>query len=296
MLLASGAQLVSFYGFALVFIRKLRTDFLYNVATVLVSLHATANAFSFYVVSSLLSGNVGGRTEAVPPARWLACIAFPAWAATRGFRKGAVTAGGALGVLQIGFFLAVAHLGFFTAFSAYLILAETPARNPKSYFRLVTEASLALYTALFLILERGPGTSDLVGLDFRGEFLVTWLSVTVVGSFAVNLEEDVLGSIVRSALRGAFIGLAFWTGLVVSGGSVRSEFPQSRIAVVGSVGGVMGASLTPLMARIINEEDYSSRGLEIIANVLVGVCLPRLVIDLDASDVSLWNEYAKLSK
>ena len=295
-------QIASFYGLFAVFAHKLKHDILSKIAGLLLSINAVSNAVSFYVASSLLTGHwtYSSDSGSISPVRWLACMSFPPWAASRSLGKGSVTASGALAVLQIGFILAATHLGFFAAFAATLILNENKNR-PKNYLNMALECGLAVHAALFLLLEAGPARADISGLDFRTEFLSTWLSLIVVGSFSVTLESDLKDSVIRSTLRGCFVGLWFYVGVVLAGGS-QERVSQSNVAVVGALGGALGATISPLLAKMTDvnvhrdsESKPDSYSLQIMCNVFIGFLLPRIALSLDSSDFLLWQTWGKLS-
>ena len=70
---------------------------MYNVAHMLVSIHVMANAMTFYVLGSFITGNWTAGTSGTSPVRWLACLALPVFFASRGLRNGIVTSSGAIG-------------------------------------------------------------------------------------------------------------------------------------------------------------------------------------------------------
>ena len=63
----------------------------------LVSIHVMANAMTFYVLGSFVTGNWTAGTSGTSPVRWLACLALPVFFASRGLRNGIVTSSGAIG-------------------------------------------------------------------------------------------------------------------------------------------------------------------------------------------------------
>ena len=56
-----------------------------------------ANAMTFYVLGSFITGNWTAGTSGTSPVRWLACLALPVFFASRGLRNGIVTSSGAIG-------------------------------------------------------------------------------------------------------------------------------------------------------------------------------------------------------
>ena len=110
MFLSPPLQLLSFYGLAVVLFAKIKNEVLYNVAHQLVSLHVLANAVTFYVLGSLVTGNWTASSNGVSPLRWLACLALPVFLASRGLRNKIVTSSGAIAILQVGFVLTLANL------------------------------------------------------------------------------------------------------------------------------------------------------------------------------------------
>ena len=83
MFLSPPMQLVPLYGLAVILASKLKNEILYNVAHLLVSFHVLANAMTFYVIGSLITGKWTASTNGISPLRWLASLALPVLLASR---------------------------------------------------------------------------------------------------------------------------------------------------------------------------------------------------------------------
>ena len=81
------------------------------------------------------------------------------------------------------------------AFAAYLMVAELQIlRRPKTYAHILCEMGLSLHIVFFYLLE--VGSSD-IPLDFRANFLPTWLGVTIVGSMSVSIGKTLSASMIK---------------------------------------------------------------------------------------------------
>jgi hypothetical protein len=75
--------------------------------------------------------------------------------------------------------------------------------EPKTYLNIVCEMGLALHVALLHLLEIGSGGNSLSvtgpegPLDFRSNFLQTWLGITLMGSLSVSLGENFTASVIQ---------------------------------------------------------------------------------------------------
>lgn len=85
-------------------------------------------------------------------------------------------------------------------FAAYLICNEfSLEKRPKNYVHLLFELGLPLHIACFHLLELGTGVGSWpeAPLDFRANFLQTWLAVTTMGSLAVSLGPTMPESLIQ---------------------------------------------------------------------------------------------------
>ena len=165
----------------------------------LVSLHVLANAITFYILASLVTGNWTANSNGVSPVRWLACLALPVFLASRSLRNHIVTSSGAIAVLQVGFVLTLANLSFAFCFGAYLFwfeLVRPQGYEPKTFLNILCELGFALHLSIFHLIEIGNGTTanSILGpegpLDFRSNFLQTWLSISLMGSLSVSIGNS----------------------------------------------------------------------------------------------------------
>ena len=76
------------------------------------SLHVLANAVTFYILGSLVTGNWTASGHGVSPLRWMACLALPLFLASKCLKKKIVTSTGAIAILQVGFLLTLANLRY----------------------------------------------------------------------------------------------------------------------------------------------------------------------------------------
>ena len=175
----------------------------------LVSLHVLANAITFYVLTSLITGNWTASSHGVSPIRWLACLALPVFLASRSLRNHIVTSSGAIAVLQVGFILTLANLSFALCFGAYLFwyeLDRPKTFEPKTYINIILETAVAINVSFLHLLEVGTAGSgySILGpenpLDFRGNYIQTSLALSVIGSFAICMANDYVESIAKVRL------------------------------------------------------------------------------------------------
>ena len=172
----------------------------------LVSLHVLANAITFYVLTSLITGNWTASSHGVSPIRWLACLALPVFLASRSLRNHIVTSSGAIAVLQVGFVLTLANLSFALCFGAYLVWFEvrrSKGFEPKTFLNILCELGFALHISIFHLIEIGNGTAahNVMGpegpLDFRSNFLQTWLSISLIGSLSVSIGNSIHSTFIQ---------------------------------------------------------------------------------------------------
>ena len=197
---------------------SLKNEVLYNVAHMLVSLHVLANAITLYILASLVTGNWTASSNGVSPLRWLACLALPVFLASRSLRNHIVTSSGAIAVLQVGFVLTLANLSFALCFGAYLLwfeLYRPQGYEPKTFLNILCELGFALHLSIFHLIEIGNGTTanGVLGpegpLDFRSNFLQTWLSISLMGSLSVSIGNSFYSTLIQVSLKTNFFEALF---------------------------------------------------------------------------------------
>eukprot|EP00094_Tigriopus_californicus_P006324 TCALIF_06089-PA protein Name:"Similar to TMEM19 Transmembrane protein 19 (Homo sapiens)" AED:0.08 eAED:0.08 QI:0/-1/0/1/-1/1/1/0/246 len=245
----------------------------------------------------MLTGNWTANANGISPVRCLACLAFPIMLASRGLHHRTLTASGAIAVLQIGFIMTLANISFLMVFACYLVLAEFKPysrRLPRTYLNVMCESGLAFHIAFFYLVEIGCVDFP---LDFRRYYLSTWLGVSIIGSFAVSLGRSVQSSVYQSIIRGGLVGLSYWFGLFLSSNSSLSLRLLTQVSsiTIGMIGGFSGACLSTFINRIGFGQESSPQyhdmnyGLKVIMNVLTGLLLPRIALELNSWDVNLWK-------
>ena len=117
----------------------------------------------------------------------------------RGLRNRTVTSSGAIAVLQVGFILTLANLSFTLCFGAYLFwfeLYKPKGFEPKTFLNIICEMGFAVHLSLLHLLEIGNGTNafSVLGpegpLDFRSNYLQTWLAISLIGSLTVSIGNS----------------------------------------------------------------------------------------------------------
>lgn len=178
----------------------------------------------------------------------------------------------------------------------------------KGFTSIYIENAVAIYTSVVHMLEFGVGGHNSQPLDFRANFMQTWLAVTLIGSMAVRLGHSYRSTALKSSLKGALIGLGFYSGLVLSSTFIghhngQAHPNQLKVIGMGAAAGWFGSMWTYILQGLVwNEEKpyYNENfGLEILSSTLSGLFLPRFALFMDAnfqgSATFPWGALASLS-
>lgn len=156
-------------------------------------------SFSFWVFTILSNWFQPSASDLVPtsPLRWTLSVVIPVLIATWGLKRKSVNRSGAIAGVVIGFLLTISNYAFLASLLAFFVSSTKATKygskkkesieedfkvgGQRNWIQVICNGGVAAEMAILYMIEIGITES---AIDFRNNYVSSWLSIAVLASIA----------------------------------------------------------------------------------------------------------------